>query len=196
VGNTPAGYNGTYVAISGTASTTLKYAKSVDPGASSVLGQMSAGIAEYDTTGFGTYVGGAVITPNLRNITVSVNDFPDTYPITFINPPQQTVAINFTWNTNAPNFVSAAAVAQMAEPAIADYVNSVVVGQPINLFQMESVFKAAIASILPPEYVTRMVIAVNINGVGTSPDAGTGMVEGDPESYFFCEPADVNVVQG
>jgi hypothetical protein len=196
VGNTPTGYNGTYTAISGTTSTDLVYAKSVDPGASSVLGQLSAGVALYDTSGFATYVGDAVITPNERNITVSINNFPDTYPITFINPPQQTVAVSFTWNTNSPNFVSAAAVAQFAAPAIAAYVNEIYVGQPINVFQMQEVFKTSIASILPPEYVTRMVISVSINGIGTAPDAGTGIVEGDPESYFYCLASDVSVVQG
>lgn len=196
VGNTPTGYNGTYTAISGTATTNLVYAKSVDPGASSVLGQLSAGIALYDTSGFAVYAGDGVITPNLRNITASINNFPDTYPITFINPPQQTVAISFTWNTNSPNFVSAAAVEQFATQPLVDYVNSIYVGQPINIFQMQEVFKDAIKSILPPEYVTRMVISVSINGIGTSPDAGTGIVEGDPESYFYCVTTDVAVVQG
>ncbi len=196
VGCDPTGYNGTFVAITGTTSTDLVYALLSDPGASVTEGQLSAGVALYDTSGFAAYVSGAVLTPNLRNITASVNSYPDTYPITFINPPQQVVAVAFTWNTDAPNFVSAAAVAQLGIPAIVEYVNSVSVGQPINLFRLQDAFQAAVAPVLPPDYLTRMVASVSIDGVGTPPISGTGIIEGDPESYFYCEASDVTVTQG
>lgn len=195
-GSTPAAYNGTFVAIAGTNSLDLVYALVSDPGMSTVEGTLEAGVALYDTSGFADYVGGAVIDPNDRNITVSIDNYPDTYPITFVNPPLQTVAVAFTWNTDAPNFVSAAAMSQLGIPAIVEYVNSVSVGQPINVFQMQAAFRTAVAGILPPEYLTRMIVAVSINGVGTSPVSGTGMIEGDPESYFYCVATGVTVTQG
>ncbi len=149
-----------------------------------------------NSTGFSNYISGGEITPNDRNIEVSVNNYPDSYDIVFINPPQQSVDVTLTWNTTATNFVSASAVAQLGAPALADYINAIPVGQPINIFQMEEVFTLAIASILDPALVTRMVFSVSINGVGTSPNAGTGIVEGDPESYFLTTSTNITITQG
>ena len=149
-----------------------------------------------NTTGFANYVSGAVLTPNNRNISVSITDFPDSYNIPYVTPPQQTVSISLTWNTSAPNFVSQNAVAQAGAPELANYINSIVVSQPINIFQMEQVFKASIADILDPNFVTRMIFAVTINGVLTAATVGTGIVQGDPESYFFTTSASINIVQG
>lgn len=196
VGSTPAAYNGTFVATSGTTGTTLKYALVSDPGSLTVPGQLSAGVALFDATGLSSYVSGGIVTPNLRNITVTLTDYPDTFLITYVNPPPQTVAITVTWNTSSPNFVSPAAVSQMGAQPIADYINSVVVGQPIILFSLESIFRDAIATIVPPSLLTRMVFTVSINGVGTSPTSGTGIIAGDPQSYFFSTASDINIVQG
>jgi hypothetical protein len=149
-----------------------------------------------DTSAYGNYISGGVVTPNLRNVSVTLNDYPDTYLIPFVNPPQQDVSIVLTWNTTATNFVSEAAVAQLGAPALANYVNNVAVGMPLNLFEMESVFQVAIQSLLPASLLTRMVFAVSINGVGTSPESGTGIIEGDPESFFLTTSTNVVIVQG
>ncbi len=151
-----------------------------------------------NTGAFATYTGGGIVTPNERNITASIIDYPDTYSITYINPPSQSVEITLTWNTDAPNFVSQAAVAQAGAPAIAAYINTIVVGQPINLFEMQDAFKEAIKNILDPTFVSRMVFVVTINSVATSVTAGTGLYEGDPESYFLTDAsgADVTINQG
>lgn len=42
-GSTPAGYNGTFTALAGTATNVLKYTVAADPGAATVLGQLDAG---------------------------------------------------------------------------------------------------------------------------------------------------------
>lgn len=151
-----------------------------------------------NTTSFPTYVGDGVLTPNGRNVTVSILDYPDTYEIIYVNPPQQTVGIVLTWNTDLPNFVSTAAVAQTGAPAIAAYINSITVGQPINLFQLQDAFTTAIATILDPSLISRMVFTVTINGVTTAVTSGTGLYFGDPELYFETDPAGANVsiVQG
>lgn len=194
-GASPSGYNGSFVAISGTTASTLK-ATTADPGANTVLGQLNAGIAFKDTSALAAYVDSAVITPNLRNVEVTIQDYPDTYIIPFINPPLQTVTMVVTWNTTSPNFVSEAAIAQLAAPALAAYVNSVFVGQPMILFVMQDVFQQAIATILPATLLTRLVFSVSINGIGTAVDAGTGMFVGDPESYFYAVAAGITVQQG
>ena len=149
-----------------------------------------------NTTGSGSYVSGGVATPNTRNVTVGINDYPDLYEVTFVNPPQQTVAISVTWNTNGTNVVSPAAVSQAAIPALVSYVNEIFVGQPINLFELQAVFQAAIANIIPPAQLTRMVFSVSINGVGTSPESGTGIIAGDIESYFQTSSNLITVTQG
>lgn len=149
-----------------------------------------------NTTTNGAYVSGGVITPNLRNVTVSINDYPDIYPIIFVNPPLQTVGISLLWNTLSTNFVSAASVAQLGAPALVNYINSIYVGQPINVFELQIVFQTAIASIIPPTLLSRMVFSVTINGILVNPVAGTGVINGDPESYFLTSSANIVINQG
>jgi hypothetical protein len=127
---------------------------------------------------------------------VSITDYPDVYNITFINPPLQTVAVVCTWNTTATNYVSSAAVAQLGSPAIVGYINGLPVGSPINLFELQNVFQSAVSSVLDPNLLTRLVFTVSINGIGTAPLSGTGIVVGDPESYFSTSTTAVSVVQG
>lgn len=151
-----------------------------------------------NTIGAGAYTGGGVLTPNLRNQLVTVNDYPDLYQIPYVAPPVQTVTMTITWNTSSPNFVSTAAIAQLAAPSIAAYVNALPVGQPINVDVMVSTFQKAISSVLPAALITRLVFAVSINGIGTAPTGGTVIIQGDPESSFSTDDqgANINVVQG
>ncbi len=86
-----------------------------------------------DTTGFPAYVSGGNVTPNNRNIMASIIDYPDTYVITYIDPPQQNVAMTLTWNTTATSFVSPTAMQTAGQTALADYINNLAVGEPINV---------------------------------------------------------------
>lgn len=149
-----------------------------------------------NTTSYPAYVSGGIVSPNPRNVVVTIDDYPDTYAIPFVLPPQQTVAVTATWNTTEPNFVGQAAVSALAVPAIASYINAIYVGQPINLNQMAEAFTAAITSVLTPALLTRLVFAVSINGIPTSPVSGSVIIEGDPESYFYATAASVTVIQG
>lgn len=147
-----------------------------------------------NTSTFSAYTSGGVITPNLRNQLVTINDYPDTYQVPFVMPPQQLVTMSLTWNTSATNFISSAAVAQLGNPALVNYVNSLPVGVPMNLFDLQDTFKAAIASVVPGPLLTRMVFSVSINGVGVSPQTGTGIIAGDPESYFFTDTSGTGII--
>lgn len=149
-----------------------------------------------NTSGFGVYTSGGVVTPNSRNIVVNINDYPDTYAIPYVNPPAQTVAITLTWNTTAPFLVSAAAVQQQGTPALAAYVNALPAGVPMNLFELQDAFKEAVTSLVPAQLLTRMVFAVSINGVGVSPLSGTGIIAGDPESYFTTDSTQITITKG
>jgi hypothetical protein len=149
-----------------------------------------------NTSMFSTYTSGGVLTPNVRNNYVTIVDYPDTYQVVFVNPPQQTVAISVTYNTSALNFTSGGAVAQLGNPALVNYVNAVPVGQPMNLFELQTEFQEAISSVLSPALLTRMVFAVSVNGVGVAPSTGTGIIAGDPESYFLTNSSLVTIGQG
>jgi hypothetical protein len=148
-----------------------------------------------DTSSYTPYASGGIVTPNLRNVTVSINDYPDTYTITYVNPPQQAVSLLVEWNTTSVNFVSTASVAQLGGQALLSYINSIPVGNPINLFVMQQVFQTAIANLIPPALLSRMVFTVSINSVVTAPDSGTGLIEGDPESYFEATTGSITIEQ-
>ncbi|MFZ4708231.1 MAG: hypothetical protein ACOYMH_00125 [Zwartia sp.] len=189
-GCSPTAFNGAYT-FTRTGATTFTYPLVSDPGTAT-----TKGYTELDSAAFTAYTGDGVVSPNLRNITVSITDFPDTYSITFVNPPVQTVGVALVWNTDALNYVSPTAVAQLGIPAIVDYVNNVYVGQPLNIFEMQRVFENSISNIIPSYLVSRMVFTVTINGILTVPLAGTGLIYGDSESYFETNPALVTVTQG
>ena len=187
----------------GFASGNLASLAGASPGAFDFTGQVVTVIDEktftvpIDSTGFGAYAADSgVVTPNARNQIISIFDYPDTYAVPFVVPPQQTVVVDVTWNTTAPNVVADQAIAAAGSQALSTYINSIAVGQPINVFEMTTVFQAAIADILAPVLLTRLVFAVEINGVPTSPDAGTGIIEGDPESYFFTDPTQIVILRG
>jgi hypothetical protein len=161
-----------------------------------VLGQTAFTLPINSSAYTAAYVGSGVMTPNNRNVSVNVLDYPDTYTVPFVNPPQQTVTMAVTWNTTSGNVISNESIAQLAAPALAAYVNSLAVGAPMNLYVLQSTFQNAVASILPQAQITRLVFAVSINGVGVSPQAGTGIISGDTESYFFALASGITIAQG
>ena len=148
-----------------------------------------------NTTSSGTWTSGGVVTPNLRNITSSIYDYPDTYSYTFVNPPQQTVTMSITWNSNSTTYINPTAVSQAANPELVAYVNSIAAGQPMNLFVLQSTFQTAVDAIIPPQNLTRLLFSVNINGIGVSPQSGTGIIAGDPESYFYIVTSGITITQ-
>ena len=160
-----------------------------------VLSQTTFNIG-VDTSSFGSYVSGGIITPNLRNITVSINDYPDTYNITFVNPPVQTVSMVVTWNTISTNLVSNEIISSLSQPALAAYINGIYVGQPINVFELQNIFQTSIQNVIPANLISRMVFIVAINGIDVPPESGTGLIYGDPESYFSTSSANIVVNQG
>lgn len=185
IGSLPSGYSGTFTAIAATTGSTLK-ATAADPGASTVLGQLQPGVALFDSSGLGAWVSGGVVTPNPRNLVVSINDYPDAFQIPIVLPPQQDVTMTVNWDTTSPNFVAEAAIAQLAGPAIVDYINSITVGSPINVLQLEDAFQQAVLALLPPDLISVLDFDVAINGIGTAVSPGTHLIVGDAESFFFA----------
>lgn len=147
IGATPSAYNVTGTVQASPAPTLTTFAINVD------------------STSFGSYTASSgSVSPNLRNTTVSIEDYPDAYQIPFVVPPQQTVTMTVTWNTSLVGFTAQAAVQQLGSAALAAYVNSIYVGAPMNLFLLQSTFQEAIASVLSPAFLTKLEFAVSING--------------------------------
>ena len=131
-----------------------------------------------------------------RNIVVSIFDAPDIYQVVYVNPPQQIVTLAVTWNTRLPNFTAGPAVNQYMIGAGQSYINSIAVGQPINLLVLQEQIQAAVSSVLPAANLTTLQFVITINGVQQQPAAGTSIIVGDPESYFYVSPSGVTAVQG
>lgn len=149
-----------------------------------------------DTSGYPAWVSGGVVTPNPRNMAVAISDFPDVYQIPFVVPPAQAVDVVVTWNTSALNFVGAGAIAILAAPAIAAYINSIPVGQPLLVYELENTFRNAVSGVLPANLLTRMIFSVSVDGIGVAPYVGTGIIPTDPESYLSASVSSVQVNQG
>lgn len=152
-----------------------------------------AGAIFMGTLNLATIVGS---TTSARNITVTILDSINTYTVTFVNPPQQVVAVAVTWNTTATNFTAGAQVNQLAAPAIQSYINSIVVGQPINLLSMQAAFENSVSSILSVDLISALTFSVTINGTLTPPNVGTNIIPGNPESYFYASASSITVTQG
>ncbi|HEX7911801.1 MAG TPA: hypothetical protein VF534_27420 [Paraburkholderia sp.] len=174
-GATPSAYNLTYTVASVTATTIT---------------------TTTNGSGFGAYVSGATLSPNPRNVSVSLFHNPNTYSILSVNPPQQTVTVAVHWNTTLPSFTGGTSVNQLGAPAIQSYINSIYAGQPINLLEMNAVFQNAVSPVISAPNITTLTYVVTINGVVASPTAGTSIIPSDPESYFTCSNSGVTVTQG
>ena len=150
-----------------------------------------------DGTTWGHWQYGGFVSPNPINMYVTINDYPDTFLIPYVNPPIELVNITVTWISNSPNFVSPTAIAQAVTPAIVDYINSLPAGTtPINLNVMTQIFLESISTILPGEYVIDIQWTISIGGVGAAPVPGTQVIFGDRYSYFYTENGRVIVSEG
>lgn len=150
-----------------------------------------------DTTSFPSYTGDGVVTPNTRSVSVSVFDAPDTYVVTYVAPPAQTVTLQLTWSTISPNYVSPSAVEQYGIPAVVNYINSIYVGQPINLIALNQAFINAVVFLFNNDQalISELNWTVSIDGVETSPTGSTSLIYGDPESSLNCTSANVTFTE-
>jgi hypothetical protein len=127
-------------------------------------------------------------------VVVTINDYPDSYQIQYLNPPAQVVTLALTWNTNLSNFTQSAAIDAIPVQSLADYVNNLPLGAPINEVDLNATFTAAVASILPAANISKLDWTVTIDGSPITP-AGT-LYEGDVESYLTIINTAITIAQG
>lgn len=149
-----------------------------------------------DTTSASAYTGSGVLETNPRNETINITDYPDSYPITFVTPLQQVVRIVLVWNTLTTNTVSEASVSSLGVSALVTYINGIYAGAPINLYQMESAFSTAIEDIVSGNDLTRMEFTVYIDDVEVTPETGTGIIQGDTQSYLYTTSSYISITRG
>jgi hypothetical protein len=150
-----------------------------------------------DGTLYGTYQYGGIVTPNPINEYVSISDYPDSFVIPFVIPPQEVVNMTVVWITDSPNYVSPSAIASAATPAIVEYINSLPAGTtPINLNVLNQVFIDAVADIVAGELIINLSWTISISGVGAAPPFGSQVIYGDRYSYFYTDQSQISVIQG
>jgi hypothetical protein len=135
-------------------------------------------------------VGSAV--SGTRDTVVTIDDFPDGYDITWVTPVKQTLTVNLVWNATS-TLASVAAISQLAQTAIINFVNATPCGAPVNQFAMEENVFDAVEQLVNTHLISVMDWTYKIDGVDTAPGAGTGIVEGDTEGYFVTDQANVTV---
>jgi hypothetical protein len=138
-----------------------------------------------NTTGLGTWTGGGLVTPNLRNNVVTINDWPDDYLIPFVIPLQQLVTIKFEWATESVNYLTDATIASLVSQPVINYVNGIFAGKPMNINNVKDVFLQAINGTLDMSLISTLNVIVTVNGIITGVDAGTNIISGDPYSYWY-----------
>jgi hypothetical protein len=135
---------------------------------------------------------------NGSNVTVSLNDYPNTYSVLYVSAPVQTITMTITWNTTDSNFTGGAAFAGLVQPPLVAYINGLAPGQGINVLEMNEIFQEAVEDTLDSSLLTRLVFTVSINGTPTSPGSGTYLIAGDAESSCFTalSGSGITVTQG
>lgn len=148
-----------------------------------------------DTTGSGAWTSGGVITPNLRNATVVINDWPDSYSIPFVQPLQQLVTIDFEWRTKGISYLNSQTLLSLIHDNVIDYVNRIYAGQPLNINKLKDVFLSSVNSTIDMTLITTLNVNVVVNGIITPPDSGTDIISGDRFSYWFIQESGVSVTE-
>lgn len=148
-----------------------------------------------DTIGSGPWVSGGVVSPNLRNNVVTVNDWPDSYIIPFVVPLQQQVTVNFNWATSSSNYLTDATVSSLVSGPVIQYINGIFAGKPLNINNLKDTFLQNVNSVLDMSLISKLDIVVTVNGTITTADENTNIISGDPYSYWQISPDGV-VVSG
>lgn len=128
------------------------------------------------------------------NVYVSINDYPDVYQIVFVSAVEQVVTINLTWNTTLADFTQGSAVDQIVVQPLADVVNAIPVGAPLNILDLNSAFIEAVSSILDQSDISKMDFSITVDGSPVTPT--NYIISSDLESYFSVVTTAITVTQG
>ncbi|HHK5874350.1 TPA: hypothetical protein ACQVQ7_005563, partial [Serratia marcescens] len=80
--------------------------------------------------------------------TIPITVYPNVYQVPFVVPSSQNVVVLITWNSASTTYIDPAGVAKAVQQNIADYVNAIAVGQPINIFQIQDIFLKSVEGLV------------------------------------------------
>ncbi|MDK1204205.1 baseplate J/gp47 family protein [Cronobacter turicensis] len=127
--------------------------------------------------------------------TVPVTVYPDTYQIPFVVPSSQNVTVIITWNSASTSYVDPSAIQNASQQNVADYINGLSVGEPINIFQVQDIFMNSVSSLLPASLISMIQVVVGINGVIVTPETNSTLIYGDTYAYFSTSASQIQVKQ-
>lgn len=127
--------------------------------------------------------------------TIPITVYPDVYQVPFVVPSSQNVVVIITWNTASTSYIDPTGIEKAVQENIADYINAVAVGQPINIFEIQDIFLNSVNGLVAASLVSMIEIQVGINGVIKPPAAGSSLVYGDTYAYFSTSAAQIQVKQ-
>ncbi|EOP1723334.1 hypothetical protein QSE28_005141, partial [Escherichia coli] len=125
--------------------------------------------------------------------TVSITVSPDVYQVPFVIPSSQNVMVLITWNTVSDDYVDPAGIAMAVQQNVADYINSIEVGHPINLLRIQDIFTSSVRLLVDATLISTISVSIGINGHIVLPAKDTSLVYGDTYSYFSTVASQVQV---
>jgi len=120
--------------------------------------------------------------PEKKNI--QILSYPDVYNIPLVIPTSQNVIAIITWYTESKEYLDPATVAIAVKEPVADYINKIFVGQPINIYQVQDIFLQSVRTLVPPSLVSMIDVKIGINGKIVAPETGSSLIYGDTYGYF------------
>lgn len=127
--------------------------------------------------------------------TIPIIVYPDTYQVPFVVPSSQNVTLLITWNTASTSYVDPTGIAKAVQQSIADYVNAIAVGEPINILMVRDIFLNEVKGLVTPGLVSMIDVQVGINGKIVPPVADSSLVYGDTYAYFSTSSSQIQVKQ-
>lgn len=125
--------------------------------------------------------------------TVQITVYPDTYEIPYVVPESQNVQLLIEWNSISLSYVDPAGVQRAVGQPLADYINAIPVGVPINILEIRDIFLRSVAPLVPSSMVSMIDVKVGINGDIVPPETDTSLVYGDTYKYFSTSAAQIQV---
>lgn len=127
--------------------------------------------------------------------TITIIDSPDSYAIPYVIPTSQITNAVITWNTTASTFINPATVATLVRVPVAAYINSIPVGQPINIYEIQCIVLKAMSALVDPSLVSLIDVEIVINGTVVPPKPNTDLVYGSEYGYFTTTLSSIVVQQ-
>lgn len=81
--------------------------------------------------------------------------------------------------------ISEDAVSSLATIPVVDYINTILIGDPINLLNLKDVFIKSVSEIISPKEISNILLIISINGYIKPPREGSELVYGSDYSYFI-----------